>query len=168
MAIRSDKQGTRTKLMTGHRKTRPARNASKDVVQFAPNFTVYVLPPDVVSLYSEDRKFFLHGELYVALAGAIGKTGKSVARLVGELERKFPADQINEALKRLFDRRYVVPASPAADGTVAGYWASLGLPSEVAATNLQNCRVRIEAIDVKGASELGAALGNLEIGRAHV
>jgi hypothetical protein len=41
---------------------------SKDVAQFARNFTVYVLPPDVVCLYSEDRKFFLHGELYCALA----------------------------------------------------------------------------------------------------
>jgi len=41
-------------------------------LQFAPNFTAYVLPPDVVCLYSEDRKFFLHGELYCALAAAIG------------------------------------------------------------------------------------------------
>jgi ribosomal protein S12 methylthiotransferase accessory factor len=149
--------------MTGHRKIRATRQTGKDVVQFAPNFTVYVLPPDVVSLYSEDRKFFLHGELYVALAEAIGKTGKSLGRLVGELERKFPSDQINEALKRLGDRRYIVPASPAADGTVAGYWASLGLPSEVAESNLKNCRVRIEAIDVKGATELGAALGKLGV-----
>ena len=149
--------------MTGHRKTRSTRHTSKDVVQFAPNFTVYVLPPDVVSLYSEDRKFFLHGELYVALAEAIGKTGKSLSRLIGELERKYPTDQINEALKRLNDRRYIVAASPAADGTVAGYWASLGLPAEVAESNLQNCRVRIEAIDVKGAAELGAALSNLGV-----
>jgi bacteriocin biosynthesis cyclodehydratase domain-containing protein len=149
--------------MTGHRKTRSTRHTGKDVVQFAPNFTVYVLPPDVVSLYSEDRKFFLHGELYVALAEAIGKTGKSLGRLVRELERKFPSDQINEALKRLGDRRYIVPASPAADGTVAGYWASLGLPSEVAESNLKNCRVRVEAIDVKGATELGAALGELGV-----
>jgi bacteriocin biosynthesis cyclodehydratase domain-containing protein len=163
MAIRSDKQGTRTKLMTGHRKTRSTRHTGKDVVQFAPNFTVYVLPPDVVSLYSEDRKFFLHGELYVALAEAIGQSGKSLGRLVGDLERKFPSDQINEALKRLGDRRYIVPAAPVADGTVAGYWASLGLPSEVAESNLQNCRVRIEAIDVKGATELGAALGKLGV-----
>jgi bacteriocin biosynthesis cyclodehydratase domain-containing protein len=163
MAIRSHKQGTRTKVMTGHRKTRSTRHTGKDVVRFAPNFTVYMLPPDVVSLYSEDRKFFLHGELYVALAEAIGKTGKSLSRLVGELERKFPSDQINEALKRLTDRRYIVPASPAGDGIVAGYWASLGLPSEVAESNLQNCRVRVEAIDVKGAIELGAALSKLGV-----
>jgi oxazoline/thiazoline synthase len=45
---------------------------SKDVPQFAPNFSVYVLPPDVVCLYSEHRKFFLHGELSCALATAIG------------------------------------------------------------------------------------------------
>ena len=149
--------------MTGPRKTRSTRHTGKDVVQFAPNFTVYLLPPDVVSLYSEDRKFFLHGELYVALAEAIGKTGKSLRQLVGALERRFPSDQINEALKRLTDRRYIVPAPPATDGTVAGYWASLGLPSEVAEGNLQNCRVRIEAIDVKGATELSAALSKLGV-----
>ncbi len=63
-----------------HNKTRKSRatpRPDKDILQFAPNFTVYVLPPDVVCLYSEDRKFFLHGELYCALASAIGKGGKS-------------------------------------------------------------------------------------------
>ena len=50
---------------------------SKEVPQFAPNFTVYVLPPDVVCLYSEDRKFFLHGELYYALASAIGEVERA-------------------------------------------------------------------------------------------
>ena len=43
--------------------------------QFAPNFTVYLLPPDAVCLYSEHRKFFLYGELYCALASAIGEGG---------------------------------------------------------------------------------------------
>ena len=48
------------------------RALSSNVLRFAPNFSIYVLPPDVVCLYSEDRKFFLHGELYCALASAIG------------------------------------------------------------------------------------------------
>src|SRR3977135_2054680 len=166
MAIRTggdNRKGARAGGPAGGRQDASVRVDGNSVAQFAPNFTVYVLPPDVVSLYSEDRKFFLHGELYVALAEAIGKTGKSLTRLVSELERTFPSDQINEALKRLGDRRYIVPASPAADGTVAGYWASLGLPSEVAESNLQNCRVRVEAIDVKGAIELGAALSKLGV-----
>src|SRR6266852_6396471 len=34
--------------MTGHRKTPSKRNTGKEVLQFAPNFTAYVLPPDVV------------------------------------------------------------------------------------------------------------------------
>ena len=65
----------------------------KDIPQFAPNFTVYVLPPDVVCLYSEDRKFFLHGELYCALASAIAKGGKSLPELVRELGQEFSVRQ---------------------------------------------------------------------------
>ena len=67
---------------SGGRRASSGRNAGKEIPQFAPNFTVYVLPPDVVCLYSEDRKFFLHGELYCALASAIGKGGKSLPELV--------------------------------------------------------------------------------------
>src|SRR5262245_1479333 len=97
---------------------------TEDVPQFSPNFTVYVLPPDVVCLYSEHRKFLLHGELYCALASAIG-AGTSVRELVRKLEQDFPSDKIQEALKRLADRQFVVatPRSPA--GTTGAYWASL-------------------------------------------
>ena len=115
--------------MKGTRATSASRQAGKDVPQFAPNFTVYVLPPDVVCLYSEDRKFFLHGELYCALASAIAKGGKSFRRArSANWSRNFPSDKIEEALKRLIERRYIVPASRSSDGAVAGYWASLGLP----------------------------------------
>ncbi len=147
--------------MTSKRRSASTRQASKDGLQFAPNFTAYVLPPDVVCLYSEDRKFFLHGELYCALASAIGAGGKSSKELIRTLERNFPIDKIEEAIKRLIERRYVVPASRASVGTVAGYWASLGLPPGIAETNLQKTRVSIQAIDVNGAKELGAALGEL-------
>ena len=88
------------------RKAGSARRAAKDIAQFAPNFTVYVLPPDQVCLYSEDRKFFLHGELYCALATAIGKGGKSLQQLFAELAKRFPSEKVEEALKR--DRKSVV------------------------------------------------------------
>jgi ribosomal protein S12 methylthiotransferase accessory factor len=149
--------------MTSKSRIISTRQASKDGLQFAPNFTAYVLPPDVVCLYSEDRKFFLHGELYCALASAIGAGGKSSKELIRTLERNFPIDKIEEAIKRLIERRYVVPASRASVGTVAGYWASLGLPPGIAETNLQKTRVSIQAIDVNGAKELGAALGELGV-----
>src|SRR3954453_6657189 len=113
--------------MRGDRKISPAR-AGKDVVRFAPNFTVYVLPPDMVCLYSEDRKFFLHGELYCALAAKIGAGQASSAALVNKLKARFPTDKIEEALRRLTERRYLVPASPRSAGAAAGYWASLGMP----------------------------------------
>jgi bacteriocin biosynthesis cyclodehydratase domain-containing protein len=149
--------------MRGDRKASPARRVSKDLLRFAPNFTAYVLPPDVVCLYSEDRKFFLHGELYCALASAIGADGSSFDALVRKLERQFPTDKIQEAIKRLIDRRYVVSASGAAAGAVAGYWASLGLPPGIAEKNLDNCRVQIRSIDVQGAAELGDALAELGV-----
>src|SRR5215469_5815258 len=102
------------------RKASPKRQSAKDVLQFSPNFTVYLLPPDSVCLYSETRKFFLHGELYCALAAAIGKSGKSAAALLRELHPKFPTDKIEEAIRRLIDRRYVVSASKGSNGTIAG------------------------------------------------
>jgi bacteriocin biosynthesis cyclodehydratase domain-containing protein len=145
------------------RKTVPARRAAKDVAQFAPNFTVYVLPPDAVCLYSEDRKFFLHGELYCELATAIGKGGKSLQQLVAELGKRFPAEKVEEALKRLMERQYIVEATPTSNSAQAGYWASLGLPPGMAEQNLANCRVRIEAIDVQGAKELTKALSDLGV-----
>jgi oxazoline/thiazoline synthase len=149
--------------MTGDRATSFTLHDSKDVPQFAPNFTVYVLPPDIVCLYSEDRKFFLHGELFCALASAIAKGGKNFRQLFRELQRDYPADKIQEALQRLVDRRYVVRASPPSAGPVAGYWASLGLLPEAADKSLQKCRVRIQSIDVEGAAELSDALGNLGV-----
>src|SRR5262245_4441935 len=126
------------------------RHNSKDIPQFAPNFTVYVLPPDTVCLFSEDRKFLLHGELYCALAAAIGEGGRSFRELVCELEHDFPSDKIHEALMRLVDRRYVLPTSRSSNCAVAAYWASLGLSPDAAEKNLQKCRVRIQSIDVQG------------------
>src|SRR5580692_10567640 len=149
--------------MTGDDGIKFTQHAGKDVPRFAPNFTVYVLPPDVVCLYSEDRKFLLHGELYCALASAIGKGERSFRELVRELEKDFPSDKIHEALKRLVERRYVLPASSASNGVAAAYWASLGLSPETAQQNLQKCRVRIQSIDVQGETELGAALSELGV-----
>src|ERR1700738_1239855 len=108
MAIRTggdNRKGARAGGPAGG--TAPARVDGNSVPQFAPNFSVYVLPPDAVCLYSEDRKFFLHGELYCALASAIG-AGKRIGDIFRELERDFPSDKIREALKRLVDRRYIV------------------------------------------------------------
>ena len=149
--------------MTGNRGPEHIERSSKAMLRFAPNFTAYVLPPDVVCLYSEDRKFFLHGELYCALASAIGTRARSVGELLRELEADFPPDKIHEAIKRLLDRRYVVFASPASTGVLAASWASLGLSPETAERNLQQCRVRLQSIDVEGAAELGEALGGLGV-----
>jgi oxazoline/thiazoline synthase len=149
--------------MKGKRRKSSSRRGGKNIAQFAPNFTVYVLPPDAVCFYSEDRKFFLHGELYCELAAAIGKGGKSLEKLVDEFGKRFPPEKVEEALRRLIERRYIVEASPTSDGVVAGFWASLGLPPGIAEQNLANCTVRVESIDVDGAAEFAKALGELGV-----
>ena len=161
-AKRSVKKAASAGVKAVARKPKHRPRPRADVPQFAPNFSVYVLPPDTVCLYSEDRKFFLHGEVYCALATAIGKGGRSFAELAHELSKHFPPQQTEVALKRLMERGYIVPAStsPAA---VDGYWASLGLPPGTAEQNLENCRVRVEAIDVQGAVEFSAALSKLGV-----
>ncbi|MGY8666838.1 TOMM precursor leader peptide-binding protein [Bradyrhizobium sp. UFLA05-109] len=150
--------------MTANRKIRVARPARKDILRFAPNYTAYTLPPDAVCLYSEDRKYFLHGELYCALAAAIGSNGRAVSEIIRQLSKNFPTNKIEEAIGRLVERRYATTAGSAAfTGAVAGYWASLGLPPETAEQNLRACPVRVESIDVKGAKELSAALSKLGV-----
>src|SRR6202035_2530422 len=154
--VQSRGEGACADLMTGNQGNSFTQQNSKGIPQFAPNFTVYVLPPDVVCLYSEDRKFFLHGELYCALASAIAKGGKSLQQLLGELGKRFPVDKVEIALKRLNERRYIVDASPSSAGAVAGYWASLGLPLGLAEQIPANCRALTESIDVYGAAEFAA------------
>jgi oxazoline/thiazoline synthase len=163
--------GQKNKSVRGHRAAADRSSGvtqfgNKEILQFAPNFSVYVLADGVVCLYSEHRKFFLHGKLYAALANRIG-AGKSFGRIVRELSREFPPDKIGEAVNRLFERRYLVrktgaKTSAAAD-TVAAYWANLGLAPDFARQSFRKCRVRIQSIDVKGAKELAAALRTLGV-----
>ena len=160
---RDKRRGARPGLMTGDRRNGLTQRDSKDVPQFAPNFTVYVLPPDVVCLYSEDRKFFLHGELYCALASAIGgRQELSGARSRAGAEFSVRQDPRSpEAARRpplcrpgiaLFRRRTRPPIGRAS--------ACRRRPRRA---NLQKCRVRIQSIDVQGATELGAALKALGV-----
>ena len=124
--------------MTVKRKSSAAKQTRKGILRFAPNFTAYLLPPNVVCLYSENRKFFLHGDLYCAVASAIGKNGKAAPDIIRQLSKRFPVSEIEEAIRRLVERRYVVSGA-SHTGAVDGYWASLGLPPEIAAENLRNC-----------------------------
>ena len=75
--------------MTGNPGKGVTQFDDKSIPRFAPNFTVYLLPPDVVSLYSEDRKFLLRGELYCALALAIAEGKRSFRDLVRKFERHY-------------------------------------------------------------------------------
>jgi ribosomal protein S12 methylthiotransferase accessory factor len=139
----------------------PALKTGNQALQFAPNFTVYALSSDELCLYSEDRKFILRGTLYCAIAALLAESARSAKDLESVLAQYFPADQVQEALKRLLEGRFVVPKPGSTNGSVAAYWESLGLPFEAAEKNLQACRIRVQAFGVQGEAELAAALTEL-------
>ena len=155
-------KGGRAQRGTAASSTAVMHIANKEILEFAPNFSVYVLPEGAVCLYSEHRKFFLHGKLYAALATAIG-AGKTFGRIVRDLSREFPPDKIAEAINRLLERRYLVHKTKGPAQTVAAYWANFGLAPGVAAQNLRKCRVSVRSINVKGANSLAAALRKLGV-----
>jgi oxazoline/thiazoline synthase len=125
-------------------------------IRFSPNFSVYVLPPDGVCLYSENRKIFLRGELYCAVASRLGE-GQHPEAIVEALSGQFPREKIDEAINRLLERHFAIPVD-AIDDRAAGYWASLGLADETAANNLSSTSVRILSMGAAGENELDAAL----------
>ena len=124
--------------------------APGDVLQFAPNFSVYVLPPDVVCLYSEDRKFFLHGELYCALASAMEKRAKLRAISSASWAEIFRPTTLKKA--QAADRPPLCPSCFAllrrAPSPAIGRASACRLTSPK--RTCRNCRVRIKSIDVKG------------------
>ena len=136
-----------------------ADEQSAGEIRFSPHFSVYILPPDGVCLYSENRKVFLRGELYCAVASRIGE-GEHPEAIVEALSREFPSDKIDEAIQRLLDRRFVVPAE-LIDEAAAGYWASLGLTDDTAAKNLSNTSVQIESMGAAGAEGAGRRLAQI-------
>jgi oxazoline/thiazoline synthase len=125
-------------------------------IRFSPNFSVYVLPPDGVCLYSENRKVFLRGEVYCAVASRLGE-GQYPEAIVEALSGQFPAEKIDEAISRLLERHFAVPADAIGEAA-AGYWASLGLADETAANNLSSTSVQILSMGAAGENELDAAL----------
>jgi ribosomal protein S12 methylthiotransferase accessory factor len=143
-------------ILTGDDRNALSESQSGDVLRFVPNLSVYVLPRDTVCLYSEHRKFFLHGKLYCALVPRLG-AGEPRASIVRALSREFPAAEIERAFERLLDRGFIFYPGTV-DGPVAGYWASLGLAPEAAAVNLHKIGVRVESCGLAGANELIAAL----------
>lgn len=147
--------------MTVEAPTRHFEERVDGALRFSPNYSVYLLPPDVVCLYSENRKFFLRGALYCALAERIG-AGESRAAILDALSGDFPAARIEEAFARLIDRGFVLPA-PVAEDSAAAYWASLGLRPQAAAENLRNTTVRIEALGVNGRAEFAEALRDMGV-----
>src|SRR5258708_4358472 len=112
-------------ILTGDDRNALSESRRGDVLRFVPNLSVYVLPPDTVCLYSEHRKFFLHGKLYSALVPRL-VAGEPRASIVRALSGEFPAAEIERAFERLLDRGFIFYPGTV-DGPVAGYWASLGI-----------------------------------------
>ena len=131
------------------------------LLRFAPNFSVYVLPPDTVCLYAEDRKFFLHGALYCALVAAIAN-GKSREEVIRALAADFPDAAVDEAIERLLDRCFLAEGRGREHVTTA-LWSTLGLLPSEATANLHKYSVKILSLGAAGQAELAGALGDLGV-----
>ena len=131
-----------------------APHSGETIPQFSPNFTVFQLSPETLCLYSEDRKFLLHGQVFCALAALIAEGGQSFDKLVKALEQTFPREHVQEALQRLIVRRYIVAKPGSLSGLAAAYWASLGLAPDAAEKNLQECRAGIRHSTFKASRSL--------------
>jgi oxazoline/thiazoline synthase len=134
----------------------------EQVFAVAPNFSLYIVDTTVVCFYSEHRKFFLHGELFVSLASAIA-SGSTYWALLHEMLPGFPPEMVKGALQRLVDRRFVIPVERLRQVAAAPYWASIGLSLGAAERNLAGVRVRVETLAVSGEAELCAALSDLGV-----
>ena len=128
------RKGARADLMTGDRGN-GSRSATAKTFRSSRRISPSMCcrPMSCASIPRTGSSFFTASSI-ARSPSAIGEGGKSFRELVRELEQDFPSDKIHEALKRLVDRRYVVPASRSSGGAVAAYWASLGLPPETAET----------------------------------
>ena len=148
---------------TDDHRSGPALN-SKDVPTFAPNFTVYLLPPDLgVSLFRAPQVLPPRRALLCAGFNNRRRRKWTIGEIVRGLEQEFSNGQ-DPRSPDAAGRPPLCPAgSPSSAGVVAAYWASLGLSPQAAQKNLQTCRVRIQSIDVQGAKELGAALSRLGV-----
>ncbi len=130
------------------------------VPAFAPQFTVYVLPPSTVCLYSENRKFLLHGELYCALAAEIdGK--RKLSDILGALRRRYSERDVRRALRRLVKRGFIV--APRLHDSNVALWANLGIAPRLAVRRLADCKVVIEDFGTKARATLARSLRRLGV-----
>ena len=158
----ASRRGARTELMTGDRRS-ALPSITAETFRSSRRISLFTCcrPMSCASIPRTASSFFTVSSI-VPWPPQSGEGGKTFREIVRALGQDFPSDKVHEAVKRLVDRRYVVPASPSSAGAVAAYWASLGLSPDTAEQNLRNCRVRIQSIDVQGAAELGA-LGGLGV-----
>src|SRR4051794_1702666 len=122
--------------MTADRGSVAVRRDGREIPRFAPNFSVYVLPPNIVCLYSEHHKFFLEGDLYAALAPLIA-AGQSLRSIFDALEPTFSAEAVTGALKRLIERRFVLLTDAAAGSTAGAFLGRLRPPPRGAGGELR-------------------------------
>ena len=133
---------------------------SKDVPRFAEFQRLFAATRRGVPLFRRPK--VLSSRFAFLRARVRDRSGKEFSRHLSRAGAGVPFRQIHEAMKRLLDRRFIVPTSRASGGTAAD-WASLGLSTEAAEKSLQKCRVRIELINVQGAKELATALEALGV-----
>ena len=107
--------------------------------RFAPEFDVYVLPPDAVLFISESRKIALRGSAYVSIANLIDG-GKSRTEIEGVLAGRHSPALIAEAFARL-KRQGLLLERGEGLGAFGAFFSSLGVVPELARERLASLPV---------------------------
>jgi ribosomal protein S12 methylthiotransferase accessory factor len=135
------------------------------VPAIAPHLSVAQLPNYLVCIYSEGRKTFLRGRIFSSILSRIdGKTSASEVR--DTLLREYPAAQIDNAIRLLEKRGFIIPTALCTPVFASALWAGIGLSAVSVWPKLENCRVRVENFGVAGADALSKALRAISVPEA--
>lgn len=128
-------------------------------MQFKPHFHVEIIDCEQLVLFSEDKRHWLRGSIYVEIARLILSRPMSEEIITESLLPKFPLGCIQEALIRLKKKGFVSKFCNKTPKNVLAFWSDLALDMDVRAKT----SIGIKNFSQHSSSDLTNALENLSL-----
>ena len=137
-------------------RTTPEDKGQIDVPMLTPHLEFRDIGDQQALLVSETFNTLLHGHLTTDLLPLLdGK--KQLSEIVAELEEKYAASAIYDAISSLSSRGYVVSGEYAMEQSTAAYWTSLGATPRFVESTLANSSVDIDGDEMQLVQRLEAS-----------